>query len=194
MPSTTAAKAGFAMPSYSQRFAYCLLIAGGCASTSQGEEVRDARMERVDERAEAQEDTVERRQDARDQAVDQRYDSREARVEASDRPGEDASKQLVDISKERAQYQADARSRLEKLGLRINTAQQKIGVLGAQAPLKLKSELQTATKQYDLIKEDIDRLDRTPPSDWEHTTDKLEQREAGLDERISELEESIDDQ
>ena len=180
------------MPSHLRGLACCLLVASGCAST-QSEEVRDARMERVDERADAQENTVERREDARDDAIEQRYDNKEERVENSNRPGEDGTEQLVEISKDRAQYQSEAQARVEKLGTRINTAQQKIKVLGAKAPLALKSELQTAAKQYEEVKGEVSQLDETPPSDWEHTTQKLEQREEGLDARVSKLEDSIDD-
>jgi hypothetical protein len=150
-------------------------------------------MERVDERADAQENAVERREDARDDAVEQRYDNKEQRVEASDRPGEDGSEKLVEVSKERAQYKSEAQARVEKLGTRLNTAQKKIEILGAQAPLTLRSELQTAAKQYEEIKEDVSELDQTPPSNWEHATQKLEQREEGLDERVTKLEDSIDD-
>jgi hypothetical protein len=176
-----------------QRLACCLLLAGGCAS-SQADEVRDARMERAEERADVQENSVERWEDSREDAIDQRYENKEERAEAGDRPGEDASKQLVEVSKERAQYQSEAKARVDKLGTRINTAQEKIQILGAQAPLTLKSELQTAAKQYDQIKEEVEQLDETPVSEWEHTTQKLEQREEGLDARVSKLEESIDDE
>ncbi|HMI94039.1 MAG TPA: hypothetical protein VK509_21850 [Polyangiales bacterium] len=151
-------------------------------------------MERVDERADAQENSVERREDARNEAVEERYDNKEARVEASNQPGEAANEQLVEVSKERAQYQAEAQARMEKLGTRINTAQKKIQVLGAQAPLAMKSELQTAAKQYDEMKGEVSQLDETPPSEWEHATQKIEQREEGLDARVSKLESSIDDQ
>jgi len=180
------------MPNHLRGLACCLLVASGCAST-QSEEVRDARMERADERADAQENSVERREDARDESVEQRYDNKEERVEASDRPGEDGTEDLVEVSKERAQYQSEAQARVEKLGTRINTAQSKIHILGADAPLSLKNELQTAAKQYDEIKGVVSVLDQTPPSEWEHATQKLEQREEGLDARVTKLEDKIDD-
>lgn len=171
-----------------------LLIASGCGGTSQGEKVRDARMARVDEHAEARQDAADRREDAREDAIDQRYDNKEAQVEASNRPGEEGSEELVEVSKERAEYQADARARLEKIATRIGAAQKKVQVLGAQAPFKLKTELQTAAKQYDLVKQEVQQLDQTPPDKWEGTTKQLEAHESGLDDRVSEIEDSIDDQ
>jgi hypothetical protein len=172
----------------------CLLVITSACGASQGEQVRDARMERAEERAEAQDDAADRRAERREEAADQRFDATEERVEASDQPGAEQTKELVEISKERKDYQLDAQARLDKLSTRINTAQQKIQVLGAQAPLKLRTELQTAGKQYDSLKEDVEELDETPPELWESATKQLEERESGLEERVSQLEDSIDDE
>lgn len=173
----------------------CLVaIAGGCGGSSQGDEVRDARMERVEERAEVREEAVDQREDARDEAVEQRYDAKEERVEASNQPGEDANEDLVGISKQRAEYKAEAQTRLDKLATRLNTAQQKIKVLGTRASLPMKTELKTAAKQYDTMKQDVELLDQTPPDKWESTTKQLEERESGLEERVTKLEDKIDDE
>lgn len=171
----------------------CLLIVSGCAGPSQGEAVRDARIERVEGQTAAKEDADERRADSRNDAVDQHYDHEEQRVEASNRPGEDGSEKLVEVSAERTKYQAEARGRMDAMATRINAVQQKIQVLGNHAPLSLKTELQTASKQYDAIKMDVQRLDKTPPDKWEGTTQRLEDQEQGLDARLTKLEDSIDD-
>lgn len=167
--------------------------AGACGGSSQGEQVRDARKEQVDERADAQENSVERDADARDQAIDKRADKREDAIDAANRPGEDASEDLVGVAKERADYQSSARERLDKFGVRINAADQKIQIMGTHAPSKLKGELQTASKQYEQMKEEVTTLDRTPPDRWETTTKQLEERESGLDERLDKLEDKLDD-
>jgi hypothetical protein len=173
-----------------------LLLIGGasaCGGSSQGEQVRDARMEQVDERADAQQNSVERDADARDQAIDQRADKREDAIDAADRPGEDAREDLVGVSKERADYKSSAQERLDKYGVRINAADQKIQIMGAHAPSTLKGELQTAAKQYEQIKGEVTNLDRTPADRWERTTKQLEERESGLDERLDKLEGKLED-
>ena len=181
------------MPDHS-RFASTglLLLCAACAGT-QGEEVRDARMERIDANAEAQRENIGERQDARAERIDQQYEQRQERIESSNVPAEDANETLVEIQKQRAQYESQTTARLNKLAARINAAQQKIDVLGPRAPLQLKTSLDTAAKQYDLLKTDVMKLDSTPPSDWDATKQDVENRLSKLDERVSQLDASIQD-
>lgn len=168
------------------------LLAIGCAS-SQGEQVRDARMEQTEAQAEATSDAIDTQSSARTDAIEQRSDAREASVEQANQPGENATQTLVGVDKDRAVYQSEAQAKLDKLAIRINAAQQKIAVLGGKAPVGLKDRLQTAAQEHNMLKRDITNLNQTPPSDWESATERIEQRMATLDERVSQLSESIED-
>lgn len=169
-----------------------MLIAGGCGGSNQGQEVRNAQMEQVDERAEAQEDAVDRQQSAREERMDERYDKREDAV-SQNQPGEGASQDLVQASKDRAEYKSNAKARLDKLGVRLNAAQEKLNIMGAKAPATLKSELQTSAKEYENVKQDVMRLDQTPPDNWEGATSRVEEGQSELEDRIDKLEDKIDD-
>lgn len=166
--------------------------ASACAS-SQAEQVKDARMEQTEARAQADENAIEQRSASREDAVERAYDSQEQNIAAANQPGENASQQLVEVSKDRAIYQSEAETRLDKLGVRIDAATEKLTVLGSRAPTSLKTELKTATQEYNMLKQDVSKLDKTPTTDWEPMTTKLEDRMTALDSRVDDLTESIED-
>jgi len=168
------------------------LLAIGCAS-SQGEQVRDARMEQTEAQAQASSDAIDQQSDARTNAIEQHSDAREETVAQANKPGENATETLVGVEKDRAVYQSEAQAKLDKLAIRINAAQQKIAVLGGKAPVGLKDRLQTAAQEHNMLKRDITNLNQTPASDWESTTERIEQRMATLDDRVNQLSESIED-
>jgi len=169
-----------------------LVVAGACAS-SQAEQVRDARMEQTEARAQANEDSVERAADKRQEAVKDAYDARGERIADSNQPGENATEELNEIAKERAQYQSNAQTRVSKLGVRIDEAAKKVQVLGDRAPAKLHSELQTATTEYTMLKQDVDTLNKTQTTEWESKTSQIDKRISMLNSRIEDLKEAIDD-
>jgi chromosome segregation ATPase len=150
-------------------------------------------MEGIDARAEVKTENVEEQAENRNEAIDERYDAREDNVAAADRPGEDAKQDLLDIEQQRAEYRAQMQTRLDKLAVRLNTAQQKIKVLGPRGPTKLRTNLQTAAKQHELIKQDVEGLSDTPPAEWDETKEQIDDRTEVLDEQVSELSDSIDD-
>jgi hypothetical protein len=168
------------------------LLAIGCAS-SQGEQVRDARMEQTEEQAQANSDAIDRQSEARTDAIAQTGDAREEQVAQANQPGENATETLVGVSKDRAVYQSEAQGKLDKLAIRINAAQQKIAVLGGKAPVGLKDKLQTAAQEHNLLKRDVNGLSQTPASDWETATQRIEERMGILDDRINQLTDSIED-
>jgi hypothetical protein len=168
------------------------LLAIGCAS-SQGEQVRDARMEQTEAQAQANSDAIDKQSEARTDAIEEHGDAREDAVAQANKPGENATETLVGVEKDRAVYQSEAQAKLDKLAIRINAAQQKIAVLGGKAPVGLKDRLQTAAQEHNMLKRDITNLNQTPASDWESTTERIEQRMATLDDRVNQLSESIED-
>lgn len=179
------------MQAYSKIVIAFALVTSACAS-SQGEQVRDARMEQAEVRADAREKATEDKQDTRDDAVAQTADDARDRNDATNVPDEDAREQIIDVGEERAAYQSQAKARLDKLGVRIDEAQQKLSALGSQASTSLKGELATTTIQHKALKEDLMELDETPPTRWEATTDQLDDRMAQLDDRVSDLADEID--
>ena len=165
---------------------------GACAS-SQAEQVRDARTEQIEAQTSVQEKAVDERADARDETIEQGHDAQKERIDQANPPAEGASKTLVNVSEERAKYESEATARLNKLSARINAAQQKLQVLGPRAPTPIKTELDTTATQYDLLKNDVMKLEATPPEQWEQKKQEIDNRTSQLDERVSELSDKIDD-
>lgn len=174
------------------KYGFCALAIGACAS-NQGEDVRDARMEGIDARADVKHENVDDRAEQRNDAIDEHYDTREENVAHADRPGEGAKQELLDVEQQRAEYRSQMQTRLEQLAVRLNAAQKKIEVLGPRGPTKLRTNLATAAKQYELIKHDVLELKSTPPAEWDQTKEQLEERTGALDEQVTDLSDSIDD-
>ncbi len=169
-----------------------VLLGAGCAG-SQAETVRDARMEQAEARADQNVTTVEKESSAQQDAIAGAYDAQNQAVADANAPDENATQELVEVSKDRAMYQSEAQTRLEKMGVRINEAQSKVSVLGSRAPTSLKTELKTAEQEYKLLKQDVMKLDKTPTTDWESMTSKIESRMSSLDERVEDITDAIED-
>jgi hypothetical protein len=168
------------------------VLAAACAG-SHAEQVRDARMERVEENAEARDEQVEQRTAAREKALDQQYQAREDGMKAENAPGADQSAKLLDLSKERSQYQSEKREELDKLAVRIQAAQQKISVLSDRAPTKLKGELQTAQTEHNTLQKELSGLGQVRSNNWEGEKKRMDQRVSELDSRVDTLSSHIDD-
>jgi hypothetical protein len=168
------------------------LLAIGCAS-SQADQVRDARMEAASERADASEHAVDQQEAARKTNIEHQANARENDVERAQIVDEKPSKELVGVSEDRALYQSKTTAKLDKLGVRINEAQQKISVLGTRAPTTLKDQLKTSAKEHDLLKQQVQGLQKVPPTEWEHVTQSIDSQLSGLDSRVTSLADSIDD-
>lgn len=169
-----------------------LLAAGAGCAGSQAEQVRDARSEQADAQADAREESAERRGDAREDSIDRTANANEDTIAAADGPAEGANKDLAEVSKDRSVYQSEAQTRVDKLGARLDAATQKLNVLGGRAPTPLKTELATTWQQYKMLKEDVQGLNTTAPTEWEARTSKIDDRIALLDDRIKELTDSIE--
>jgi hypothetical protein len=170
-----------------------LLLASGACAGSQAEQVRDARMEQAEARAQSEVKQADENAEARDRAIEQRHDAVTQNMEATNPPSESAAEDMVQVSKDRMQYQSDAKTKLDKLGARLNEAREKLTVLGGRAPTGLKTEFTTATNEYNMLQKDVKNLDKTPASSWEATTEQLEKRMASLDDRVEDLTDRIED-
>jgi hypothetical protein len=170
-----------------------LILTGGACAGSQAEQVRDARMEQADARAEADAKTADENGTARENAIEQRHENVSENLQATNPPGESGAQDMVQVSEERMQYQSDAKTKLDKLGARLIAAREKIGVLGGRAPTELKGELATASQQYKMLENDVKTLDKTPASSWESTTEQVDKRMASLEDRVDDLTDRIED-
>jgi hypothetical protein len=167
-----------------------IVAAAGCAE-SQAQQVKEARLEQVDDRSDAQRDAVNNQEGARNDAIKGAADAHENNVTAADRVDAKPTKELVGVEKDRALYQSDAQAKLDKLGVRINAAQQKLVVLGARAPTSLHTQLDTAVEEHAILKRQIDKLGDTSPDSWDHTTKSIDQQLSALDDRVTQLSDSI---
>ncbi|HKU41007.1 MAG TPA: hypothetical protein VJR89_22750 [Polyangiales bacterium] len=171
-----------------------LALAGAaCAGSSQGEQVRDARMEQAEAQSEARQEAAEHNEAVREDSIEQSADSARDNVAASGGAAASANKELVNVSEDRAQYQSKAQERLDKLGAQIEEANQKVTALGGRAPLSLRSELATTARQYQSLQRDVRGLNDTPPDNWESTTGQIDDRMSTLDDRVAKLKDEIDD-
>jgi hypothetical protein len=169
-----------------------LLLTGSACAGSQAEQVRDARMEQADARADSDTKVAEEKGTARENAIEQRHENVSENIAATNPPGEGAAQNMVQVSEERMQYQSDAKTKLDKLGARLTAAREKIAVLGGRAPIALKGELATASQQYKMLEDDVQTLDKTPASSWESTTNQVEKRLASLEDRVDDLTDRIE--
>jgi hypothetical protein len=167
-------------------------MASAACAESQAEQVRDARMEQANARADATEKNVEQSAEAREKSLKLEYDARQEAIAREKQPAAGATQDLNDIAKVRALYRTQAATRVDKLGVRIHEAAQKIDVLGSKAPTTLRTELSTATTEHDTLKQDIDKLDNSRTTDWESLKSQIDQRLSSLDARVSDLNDSIE--
>ena len=173
--------------------AIVLTLAGvGCAS-SQAEQVKDARMAQVDENAQAVNTSIDQQADAQKSEIKSAAGERRDLIKAEDAPDKSASTQLVNVSEERATYVNKTEARLEKLGVKIDAAKQKITALGSHAPTALRDEYKTTAKEHSEIKHEVDQLNATPASSWQKLTDNIDERVSNLDDRVSKLNDAIGD-
>jgi hypothetical protein len=166
------------------------LFAVGCAE-SQAQQVKEARLQQVEDRADANSDAVKDQQNARTGAIDAQANSHDRSVASANRPDEKPTRELVGVEKDRALYRSNTQAKLDTLAVRINEAQQKLTVLGPRAPTALHTELQTAVKEHDMLKRQIDGLDDTSPIDWDRTTKSIDEQLSALGDRVSQLSDSI---
>jgi len=82
-----------------------LLTGAAACAGSQAEQVKDARMEQTDARADATETSVERAAESREAATERAYDAIEQNIAAAKPPGESATQELAEVSKDRTLYQ-----------------------------------------------------------------------------------------
>ncbi|HEY6877354.1 MAG TPA: hypothetical protein VI299_05010 [Polyangiales bacterium] len=173
-------------------YAVSLLLSVGCAA-GQGQRVQDARVAEIDARKDAQLAALDAQTEARSQRIEQSGDRHAQNVEAAGTPGAESRAEMVEISVERAQYENDAKGRLDRLAARLQAAHQKTKVLGNRAPTSLMEDLEAAQTQHKLLRQQIAELQATEPAAWAQRTSALNRGMDTLEQRIEGLSASIDD-
>ena len=169
------------------------VMASAACAGSQGDQVKNARMEQVEANADATVNGVEHNSEAREKTLNREYDARQQNIAAANRPDEAASKDLNALSKDRAKYESQTETRVQTLGVRINEAAKKIDVLGAKAPTRLRTELNTAATEHHLLKADVDKLNNPGTADWEALKSEIDDKLSKLDSRVKDLNDAIGD-
>ncbi|HEX2677352.1 MAG TPA: hypothetical protein VHM19_11945 [Polyangiales bacterium] len=167
-----------------------LLVA--CAG-SHGDQVRDARMEKSDEQADAQQNSVQARDEARRERSDQAYEQRDEQLDADKRPGSDQRQDLNQLSKERADYQWDKYKKLDELAVQIGNTQRKLQVLGPRAPTSLNADLVSAKEQHGMVKQEVQQLSSVSSEQWDSWKKRIDKDTNDLDTRVSQLGDKVDD-
>ena len=169
-----------------------LIVSGAACASSQAEQVKDARMEQTDARTTRATRAIENREAARDEAIDKKTDIARANIEEAGGTDESASKQMLDVTKDRASYQSKAQARLETIGVRIHAAREKLAAVGPKASIQLQDELKAIEKEHKLLKQDYLNLPESSAANWESAKNKLDDRLTALNERLKDLTDKIE--
>ena len=169
------------------------LMGVACAS-SEAEQVRDARNEKIDERTVAETRAVERREDLRIGKIASNHNAAKSVVIESGRSDEAAAKRAIEIHEQRSTYQAKAVARLETIGVRIKAARAKLSVLGSRAPETLRRRLRAVENEHMKLEPSVHDLPATAPRNWEAAAESLDTRLSELNARVKRLTVAIQDQ
>lgn len=170
--------------------------AAACAS-SQAEQMKDARNERIDDSTVARTRAIENQEAARVDSIDREKENSESQLDGarsvhSEQDVDDAKK-VVEDSSDRATYQTKATARVQTIGVRIDAAQQKLQALGGKAPANEKSEIESLRREHSVLIRDLSALPEVPASNWDKEHEALDKRISELNRRVKLLTKSIED-
>jgi hypothetical protein len=168
-----------------------------CASNPQGEKVRDAHNERIDQNTVERTRAIEQREEANVEGIEKERVLTNKQIDAhKDTHAEEDikdAKRVMDVSAERATYQTKANARVETIGVRLEAIQQKLRALGTAAPKNNVSEIETLRKEHSVLKRDLNALPEVPAATWEAEHEALDQRISELNRRVKLLTDTIED-
>jgi hypothetical protein len=173
-------------------FAALPILCAACAG-SQSEQVRDNKMERIEQTADNQMEGVDQHAEKKQDMVDKNFAAQKEAVTASDTPSAERSGEMLDLAKDRSDYQVKTRAELDKLGVRIQAAQEKMTVLGAKVSAPLKQEMKVISKEQATLQENLAEMTEAAPANWEANKSKIDDRISALDTRIDKVTSQIDD-
>jgi hypothetical protein len=174
----------------------CLILSvgGAACASSQADQVRDARMEQIDEQTVARTRVVEDRQEARENAIEQNYDSAKTNVDDSRSGDKDAAHDRLEASEERALFQSKSVGRLETIRVRIDAARKKLGVASTPTKAPLQRELSALETEYQHMQQEVQAFPNAPNENWESAMEALDARLTHLNTRVKSLTGSIEEQ
>jgi ABC-type phosphate transport system auxiliary subunit len=164
--------------------------AGACASGTHAEQVRDGRVSQVDDASDVRERAIEAQAKLRSDGIKQHYAELKRAADTSEPGAQESAKQL-EKSQDYAQFQSDAKERLDKVAVRLDAAQQKITSLGGREPALVKDGLNAARRDHKALEQELAKLDSQRSSDWEAYQNRLDGRISGLTSRVETLHDQI---
>jgi hypothetical protein len=168
-----------------------------CAGSSQNEQVRDARNERIDQNTVDRTRAIEQREESNVAGIEKERVLTNEQIDAhrdthAEQDIKDAKK-VMDVSAERATYQTKANARVETIAVRLDAVQQKLRALGTAAPKNNLSEVESLRNEHTVIKRDLNALPETPAATWQAEHEALDQRISELNRRVKLLTDAIED-
>ena len=173
-------------------FAALPIFCAACAG-SHAEEVQDTQMSRIEQRESTRLDSVDRKAAKRQDMVDKNFEAQKGAVSKSDAPSAGRSEDMLDHAKDRSEYQLKTRAELDKLGVRIQAAEEKVKLLGARVTNPLRQELQNISTEQSTLQEQLAEMTEAAPANWEQNRTRIEDRISKLESRISDVTSDIDD-
>ena len=173
-------------------FAALPIFCAACAG-SHAAQVQDTQMSRIEQRENHRIDNVEKKAAKRQDMVDKNFEAQKTAVSKSDAPSSERSEDMLDSAKDRSEYQVQARAQLDKLGVRIQAAEDKVKVLGAKVTIPVRQELQTVSTEQSSLQEQLAEMTEAAPANWDQNKSRMKDRINKLESRISDVTGDIDD-
>jgi len=170
-----------------------LCLSGAACASSQADQVRDARMEQIDEQTVARTRVIEDRQEAREEAIERNYDSAKTNVDREKRPDKDKALDMLDVSEDRALYQSKAVGRMETIRVRIDAARSKLSTVPAAQQEPLQRDLAALETEYQQREQEVQSFPMTPATNWEDNMEALDERITNLNTHVKALTDAIED-
>ena len=156
-------------------FAALPMFCAACAG-SHAEQVQDTQMSRIEQRESNRLDTVDRKAAKRQDMVDKNFKAQKQAVSDSDAPSADRSVDMLDNAKDRSDYQVKTRAELDKLGVRIQAAEDKVKVLGAKVTNPVRQELQNISTEQSTLQEQLAEMTEAAPANWDQNKTRMSDR------------------
>jgi hypothetical protein len=166
----------------------CVACAGSQANSATGHQLA-----RIEKNADMQMDSVDKRTSKRQAKVDKEFEAQKAAVSDSNMPNAERSEAMLDMSKDRSDYQVQTRAELDKLGVRIKAARDKMQVLGDKTPDPVRQELTNISTVQSTLQEQLAEMNEAAQDQWEATKSTMDNRISELDSRISDVDSQIED-
>lgn len=172
---------------------FALLCSGviACSETRHASSPEDVaarqRAERADRRAEPSADRIDLDAEQRKQSVDARSDEQIEKIEAN----AEEQKDQIEKHADRSQFDAELKTRLEKVDARITDASNKAATAKPAERARANELLKSAKDQRAILGESYAKLSTVPQERWEPTKKQIETSIKTLEGQVDQLEEVL---